>query len=491
MKEKKKFRILEDMFKGTSFDDFLFRPQYSSVDTRKVIGLAMPLTRNITIKVPIIGANMDTVTREKMMKTLALEGCFGFIDRNCSIQEQADRVQFVKRQHSYIIEKPSIISRRHTVAQAKQVMKANSVSGLLVESVLGSGVLVGILTHRDILAAGDDDLSLIEKYMTHLSDLVTAQPDISMEEAERLMLEKRVEKLPLVSRLERKICGLITLKDLSLAKQKPYSTKDKKGRLMVGATIGARGDYMERAEALITAGTDCILIDIAHADSRIIGKAVQNFRAKFKYIDLVCGNVATREGAQFLSCLGVDAIKVGVGPGRGCRTRLETGAGVPQLQAIRETFLEVGQKIPIIADGGIKNDKDIVLAILCGASTVMLGSMLSGTDEAPGELIEDPVSKKKVKIYRGMTSPEAVFDGSDVQDSLEERFNTPAEGQAIKVDYVGSVIDIIRRIKGHLQSAVSYAGESNLWNAHDKVSNLPENYLVRLSEASKRESFER
>ncbi len=491
MKEKKKSRVLESMFNGATFDDFMFRPQHSSIDTRRVVGLAMPLTRNITIKVPIIGANMDTVTREKMMKTLALEGCFGFIDRNCSIQEQANRAQFIKRQHSYIIEKPSVLSRRHTIAQAKHAMRVHGVSGLLIESILGSRVLVGILTNRDILAAGDDDSALIEKYMTRLSNVVTAQPDISMEEAERLMLEKRVEKLPLVSRQGRNICGLITLKDLSMAKQKPYSTKDKKGRLMVGAAIGARGDYMERAEALITAGTDCILMDIAHADSNVIGKAVKNFRAKFKDIDLVCGNVATREGAEFLSCLGVDAIKVGVGPGRGCRTRLETGAGVPQLQAIREAFLEVGREIPIIADGGIKNDKDIALAIFCGASTVMLGSMFSGTDEAPGELIEDPASKKKVKIYRGMTSPEAVFDGPDVQDSLEERFNTPAEGQAIKVDYIGSVVDIVRRMKGHLQSAVSYAGESNLWNAHDKISNLPENYLVRLSEASKRESFER
>ncbi len=486
-----KDRPLEPMFYGATFDDFLFRPQYSSVSTRREIQLGMPLTRNITIKVPIVGANMDTVTREKMLKALDLEGSMGFLDRNCSIEEQTERAKFVKRQHSHVIEAPVVLSRRHIIAQAKQAMRKHNVSGLLVEDVPESGILVGILTHRDILAAGEDDSAMIDKYMTHLDDLITAQPEISIDEAEKVMLEKRVEKLPLVTNPGRKISGLITLKDLRTAKQKPYSTKDKKGRLMVGATIGARGDYMERAEALISAGTDCILMDIAHADSYIIGKAVQNFRAKFKYVDLVCGNVATREGAGFLKILGVDAIKVGVGPGRGCRTRLETGAGVPQLQAIREAYLEVGDEIPIIADGGIKHDKDIVMAIWGGASTCMLGGKLSGTDEAPGELIEDPVSGKKQKVYRGMTSPEAVMDGPDVQESLEERFNTPAEGQAIKVDHVGSVVDIVKRIKGHLQSAVSYAGDTDLFHARQKIAINPEQYLIRLTEASKRESFER
>ena len=484
-------KFLEPMFLGATFDDFLFRPQHGLVNTRQEIKLAMPLTRNITIEVPIVGANMDTVTREKMMKTLALEGCFGFIDRNCSIQEQADRVQFVKRQHSYVIETPFVLSRRHSIAQAKQVMKSNGISGLLVEGVFKSEILVGILTHRDILAAGDDNSAMIDEYMTHLPELIMAQPEISMNEAEKLMLEKRIEKLPLVSKPGRKILGLITLRDLRMAKQKPYSTKDKKGRLMAGATIGARGDYMERAEALVAIGTDCILIDIAHADSDIIGKAVHDFRSKFQNIDLVCGNVATREGARFLADLGVDAIKVGVGPGRGCRTRLETGAGVPQLQAIRETFLEVGDSVPIIADGGIRNDKDVALAIFCGASTVMLGSMLSGTDESPGEIVEDPATRKKVKMYRGMTSPEAVYDGPDSHGDSDGRFNAPAEGQAVKVDYVGSVVDIVKRVKGHLQSAVSYAGEQTLINAHEKLSTKPSKYLIKLSDASKEESFER
>ncbi len=482
---------LEAMFYGATFDDFLFRPQHSSVSTRREILLGMPLTRNITIKVPIVGANMDTVTREKMMKALALEGCFGFLDRNCSIEDQVTRVKYLKRQHSHVIEKPAVLSRRHSIGEAKKTMKSHNVSGLLIEGTPGSGVLVGIFTHRDLLASRGNNSAMIGEYMTRLKDLVWAQPGITIEDAEKMMLEHRIEKLPLALKPGRKISGLITMKDLRVAKQKPYSTKDGKGRLLVGATIGARGDFIERAEALVEVEADCILMDIAHADSDVIEKAVKEFRLKFKNIELACGNVASREGAKFLMNLGADAVKVGVGPGRGCRTRLETGAGVPQLQAIREAYIGVKGEIPIIADGGIKNDKDIALAIFCGASTVMLGSMLSGTDEAPGELIEDPASKKKVKIYRGMTSPEAVFDGPEGEDSLEERFNTPAEGQAIKVDYVGSVVDIIKRVRGHLQSAVSYAGDTDLFHAHQKIAADPERYLIKLTEASKRESFER
>lgn len=482
---------LENIFEGATFDDFLFRPQHGVVGSRRRIDLTMPLSRSLNIKTPVVGANMDTVTREKMMKALALEGCFGFLDRNCSIEDQVARVRYIKRQHSHVIEKPAVLSRSHSIEQAKKMMKSHNVSGLLIEGTYGSGILVGIFTHRDLLVARGDNSAMIGKYMTPLRSLIWAQPDITIEDAETIMLRNRIEKLPLASKLDRKITGLITMKDLRVAKQKPYSTKDRRGRLLVGATIGAREDFIERAEALIAAEADCILIDIAHADSEIIQNAVREFRAKFKDIELVCGNVASRDGAKFLMDLGADAVKVGVGPGRGCRTRLETGAGVPQLQAIREAYIGVRGEIPVIADGGIKNDKDIALAILCGASTVMLGGMLSGTDEAPGELMEDPASKKKVKIYRGMTSPEAVFDSPEGEDSLEERFYTPAEGQAIKVDYVGSVVDIIKRVRGHLQSAVSYMGHETLLKAHKDFRSVPSKYLIRLTEASRKESFGR
>lgn len=483
---------LEPIFYGATFDDFLLRPQHSVVKTRREISLAMPLSRHIKIEVPVVGANMDTVTREKMMQTLSLEGCFGFLDRNCSIEEQVWRVKYVKRQHSFIIENPNRLARTDTIGGAKEIVRSQNVSGLLIEEITGSNVLAGILSHRDILLAGNEDQRPVEEFMTPFKKLITASPKITIDQAEKLMLEHRIEKLPLIDK-NRKIKGLITIKDLHLFKQKPYSTKDKKGRLMVGATVGAMGDYLDRAGALLNAGADCILMDIAHSDSDVMGSAVRQFKKKFKNIELVCGNVGTGTGAKFLMELGASAIKVGIGPGRGCRTRLEVGAGVPQLQAIREAYLATGGKMPIIADGGVKNDKDIAMAIFAGASTVMLGSMLSGTDESPGVIIDDPVAKRKMKIYRGMTSVEAVLDGGKLKtDSAELLQGSQAqEGQSISVPYTGSVIEIIKRIKDHLRSAVSYAGEDTLLAAHRKIAANPEKYLITLSDSAKKESWER
>jgi IMP dehydrogenase len=235
---------------------------------------------------------------------------------------------------------------------------------------------------------------------------------------------------------------------------------------------------------------DVLLLDVAHADSATVADAVGEIRKHVAKVPLVVGNVATAEAARRLADLGVDAIKVGVGPGRGCRTRLETGAGVPQLQAVREAHLATEGRVPIIADGGVRDDKDLFLAIACGASTVMLGSLLSGTDEAPGMLVEDPATRQKMKLYRGMTSPEAVVDGTEA-DELAEALRTPAEGQSVRVPYVGSVVGILARMRGHLQSAVSYAGEATLRAAHEKIAREPGRYLVPLSEASRRESFVR
>ncbi|MBI2068790.1 MAG: IMP dehydrogenase [Candidatus Yanofskybacteria bacterium] len=486
-----KSKKIEQIFEGATYGDFLFRPQFSVVKSRRDVDLTMPLTRNIRLNVPIVGANMDTVTREKMMKTLSLEGCFGFLDRNCSIVEQAARVKHVKRQHSFVIENPIMIPRKNTVADAGKILESQNISTLLVEEGPGSGTLAGILTHRDLLAAQGKESEPLERFMTPFRKLVTASPNISMNNAENMMLEERIEKLPLINK-NRKITGLITMRDLRLAKQKPYSTKDKKGRLMVGAAIGAAGDYMERADALVSAGVDCVLMDVAHSHSDIVKVAVKKFKSKFKSMDLICGNVATKEGAKFLMDLGADGIKVGIGPGRGCRTRLEVGAGVPQLQAVREAYLAVQGRVPIIADGGVGNDKDIALAILSGASTVMLGSMLSGTDESPGIVIEDPSTRRKVKMYRGMTSAEAVIDNFLKRDPEDVLTNSQAqEGQSVTVPYVGSVTDVIKRIKDHLRSAVSYAGEKDLYGAHKKVSSNPADYFIRLSDASRKESFER
>ncbi len=480
---------IEPLFVGRTFDDFLLRPQHSPVATRRQVDLTMPLVPGIELALPVLGANMDTVVGEEMAKTLALEGAIGFLHRNCSIRNQADSVRYVKTRHSFVIEHPAMLERGATIGDARQEARKTNSSSLLIEDGRGSGRLAGILSHRDMPLDRRSDARPVTDFMTPRERLVTRPPTVSMEEAERAMFEHRVEKLPLVDAGDR-VCGLVTMRDLKLHKQKPHSTKDARGRLRVGAAIGATGDYLERAQALVEQELDVLLLDVAHADSDVVVAAVGELRKKVARVPLVVGNVATAEAARCLRDLGAQAIKVGVGPGRGCRTRLETGAGVPQLQAVREAWCATGGAVPIIADGGVKDDKDLFLAIACGASTVMLGSLLSGTDEAPGLVVEDPQTRQKMKLYRGMTSPEAVVDASE-GDELAEALRTPAEGQSVRVPYVGSVVDILDRMRGHLQSAVSYAGESSLRAVHDKIARDPERYLVPLSEASRRESFDR
>ncbi len=482
-------RDLEPLFLGRTFDDFLFRPQHSPVATRRDVDLAMPLVPGVDIGMPVVGANMDTVVGEEMAKTLALEGAFGFLHRSCPIEVQAARVRYVKTRHSYVIESPLVLPRRATIAEVRRLIEKHRSSGILIEETPGSGLLAGLLSQRDLPFGEESGERLVEELMTPVARLVTRPPSVSLEEAERTMWEHRVEKLPLVDEGGR-IRGLVTMRDLRLFKRKPFSVKDGRGRLRVGAAIGAAGDFLERAEALVAAEADVVLMDVAHADADVVFRAVPAFRKRFPDVPLVVGNVATADGARGLADLGVSAVKVGVGPGRGCRTRLETGAGIPQLQAVREAWLAVGDRVPVIADGGIRNDKDVFLAIACGASTVMLGSLLSGTDESPGIVVEDPATRQKVKLYRGMTSPEAVADGATT-DGLAEALSTPAEGQTVRMPYVGSVVDILARLAGHLRSAVSYAGEATLAGAHRKIAADPERYLVPLSAAAREESFDR
>lgn len=480
-------REVEPLFVGRTFDDFLFTPQHSPVSTRREVDLSMPLAAGLTLSLPVVGANMDTVMGPEMAKTLALEGGFGFLHRNCTIADQAEWVRYVKTRHSYVIADPILLPRTATIGQARQTIHEHKASGILIEETAGGRILAGILSHRDMPLDASDEDRLAADFMTPRARLVTRPPTVTIDEAEQVMFQHRVEKLPLVDEQHR-IKGLITMRDLKLYKQKPHSVKDGRGRLRVGATIGATGDYLERAEALLAQEVDCILVDVAHAASDVVARAIKAFRARFDGVLLVVGNVATAPAARWLMELGVDAIKVGVGPGRGCRTRLETGAGVPQLQAVRQAYLGTDGKVPIIADGGVQNDKDVFLAVACGASTVMLGSMLSGTDEAPGIVVEDPATRQKMKLYRGMTSPEAVADAT-TGDRLAEALSTPAEGQSVRVPYMGSVVGILQRIRGHLQSAVSYAGESDLTAVHRKIAADPGRYLIPLSEAARRESF--
>jgi len=463
------------------------------VSSRSIVDLTGRLSNHHEISLPIVSANMDSVTGSAMAKTVALEGGVGIIHRAMSIMEQAREVTQVKRSHSYIVEKPLCLQRGATVREARLFTRKHNITGILIEERPGSYQLAGLLSNRDMPWSEGMEERRVEEFMTPADRLVTAEPDISVTEAERILFEKRIEKLPLVNR-DGIIQGLITKKDLILSRQRPYSSKDKKGRLLVGAAIGARGDYLERADELIKAGADILVVDIAHGHSDVMKKAVGSFRKHIGDAELICGNVGTAEGALFLKELGVDGIKVGIGPGRGCRTRLETGAGVPQLQAIREVWHAVNDSIPIIADGGVRNDKDIFLAIACGASAVMLGGMLSGTDEAPGHVIIDPATGQKQKLYRGMTSPQAVLEAlydAEQEENAEDALSTPAEGQEMQVPYKGSVIDVLQRIRGHLASAVSYAGGGTLREVRARIVPHPLRYLIPLSESSYRESYER
>ncbi len=484
----KKTRV-EPLFLGATFDDFLLRPQRGRVESRRQIDLALPLVRGIVLRLPIVGANMDTVTGPEMAKALALEGGIGFLHRNGTIAEEARSVGLVKRQHAHIIEEPRVLWRKHGLGEARRLMERLHISGILLEEKPGSRILAGILSHRDVPGFPVAEDAPVERFMTPFEQLVTAPPEVTLEEAEQRMYRHRKEKLPLIDQ-HRRIRGLITMRDLRLAKNRPDSTKDAKGRLVVGATIGVRGDFLERAQAVLDAGADCLLLDVAHAHSSVVEQGVKAFRRRFPGVPLVCGNVGTGEGASFLARLGAAAVKIGIGPGRGCRTRLETAAGVPQLQAVREAWLAVGDRVPLIADGGVRDDKDIALAILAGASTVMLGSALAGTDESPGVTIDDPSTGQKTKIYRGMTSPQAVLAGATGEDA-DDLLATPQEGQTVEILYRGSVSSILARIRGHLQSAVSYAGETSLRAARAKVARAPGEYLIRLSEASRKESFVR
>jgi IMP dehydrogenase len=486
-------RALEPEFVGRTYDDFLFRPQAGAVPSRSEIGLQGALTRRLALELPVVSANMDSVTGARMASTMALEGGLGIVHRAMTIEAQARSVAKVKRSHGYVIDQPLMLPREATVREAREFTRQHNITGILIEEARGSGVLAGLLSNRDMPWTDGHDDRKVQEFMTPAAELVTAPPGLSAAEAERLMFERRIEKLPVVD-AERRVRGLITKKDLILSRQRPYTTKDGKGRLRVGAAIGARGDFLERAAELRRAGADLLVVDIAHGHSEVMREAVEALRARSAEAELICGNVGTAEGARFLRDLGADGIKVGIGPGRGCRTRLETAAGVPQLQALREAWCAVGDAVPIIADGGVKDDKDVFLALVCGASAVMLGSLLSGTDESPGHVIVDPATREKRKIYRGMTSPQAVFEAlydEEATEAVTVALDVPAEGQEMQVPYRGSVVDILHRIRGHLRSAVSYGGGRTLGEVRERVLADPLRYLIPLSEASRRESYER
>jgi IMP dehydrogenase len=448
-----------DIVQGLTFDDVLLVPKRSPIVSRSQTNLRTKLSRNITLNIPIISANMDTVTESGMAIALAREGGIGIIHRFMTIEDQVDEILKVKRSESVMIEQPYTIKPDLTVAEAKKAMAEYSVSGLLVED---RGKLLGIITRRDITFENNNRLKVSE-LMT--KDVITAKVGLTIDQAKEILHTKRIEKLPVVDD-KRHIVGLITSKDILKMEQYPYASKDKKGRLLVGAAVGVKGDYLERTEALLEAGADVIVVDIAHGHSENAINTVHMIKKAFPDCELIAGNVATGEGSRDLIKAGVDAVKVGVGSGSICITRVVTGSGVPQLTAVIDSVkVARDYDIPIISDGGIRNSGDITKALAAGASSVMIGSLFGGTDESPGKTLVK--NGKMYKMYRGMASFYASLGrkyreaGPQVVDSDDLNDYVP-EGVEAMVPYNGSVVEIIRQMAGGLRSGLSYCGAKTI-----------------------------
>jgi len=445
---------------GLTFDDVLLVPKFSDIVSRSQTDLTTQLSRNISINIPIISANMDTVTESTMAVTIAREGGIGIIHRFLTIQEEVDEVHKVKRAGSVIIENPYLINPEQTIQDAFKIMNEKQVSGLLVTD--SSSKLIGILTERDVLFEPVDCSKLVKDLMT--KDVVSAKPGIDFQQAKEILKNNRIEKLPLTDE-NNQIKGLITSQDISNLEKYPNASKDEKGRPLVGAAVGVKGDFMQRTEALLDAGVDVIVVDIAHGHSENAINTVKNIKKAFPNCELIAGNVATAHGTEDLIKAGVDAVKVGVGSGSICITRVITGSGVPQLTAVLDCA-KIGNEhnIPIISDGGTRTSGDATKALAAGAHSVMIGGILGGTDESPGSTISK--NGKRFKIYRGMASLGASL-GRKSKDSgnagLTDDLNDyVAEGVEGMVPYRGSVTDIITQITGGIRSGLSYCGAHNI-----------------------------
>jgi IMP dehydrogenase len=444
---------------GLTFDDVLLVPKRSPVVSRLQTDLRTKLSRNITLNIPIISANMDTVTESGMAVALAREGGIGIIHRFMTIEDQVDEILKVKRSESVMIEQPYTVKPDITVAEVKKAMAEYGVSGLLVED---GRKLVGIITRRDITFEKNNKRKVSE-LMT--KEVITAKAGTTIDQAKEILHKQRIEKLPIVDDKQR-IVGLITSKDILKMDQYPHASKDKKGRLLVGAAVGVKGDYLERAEALLEAGADVLVVDIAHGHSENAINTVQMIKKAFPNCELIAGNIATGEGARDLIKAGVDAVKVGVGSGSICITRVVTGSGVPQLTAVLDSVkVARDYDVPVISDGGVRTSGDITKALAAGASSVMVGSLFGGTDESPGKTLVK--NGKKYKMYRGMASFYASLgrkyreEGPEVVDSDDLNDYVP-EGVEAMVPYKGSVVEIVRQLVGGLRSGLSYCGAKTI-----------------------------
>ena len=491
---------LLERVRGCTFDDFLFVPQLGEVPSRNpaLLDLSTSFTAGIRLQRPLVSANMDTVTRAPMAIVMAEEGGIGVIDRGFragDIEPQVTEVATVKRTQHGTVSDPLSIGVSGSVAEARRVMRAAQVGTLVVVDT--DGRLAGLITERDVRFV--DGAAGVRDRMTPRDRLVVHIGTLSLQDAERVMVERKVKKLPLVG-ADGRVIGLITARDLIKHREHPFATRDGQGRLRVAAAIGATGDYLERAAELLRVGADALVIDIAHGHSRVMERAMLGVRARFGDVPLVAGNVATAEGVAFLLNLGADAIKVGIGPGGGCTTRLATNFGVPQVEALVRCHEAAAGKVPLIADGGVKRDGALVQALLFGGATVMLGSAFAGTLETPGETVLKPVlmpeSQKIVqvpfKVFRGMASVGAVRDRLDLEEAGPDELDAiGAEGLEVSVPARGSARGVIQNMLKHLCSAISYGGARSLDDLRKAFAADPDRFLVRLSAAARAESFQR
>jgi IMP dehydrogenase len=491
-----------ELVRGCTFDDFIFSPRYSVLERRDpaAIDLSCRLSRRIMLRRPIVSANMDTVTRAPMAIVQAEEGGIGIIDRGFrpgEIEPQVREVEKVKRTQHGVIADPYSVRPSAPLDEAASMMARSRVGSLVV--VDDARRLLGLLTERDIRFVNRAGVTVADR-MTPLDRLVIHTGPLEPAAAQQLMIERKVKKVPLVD--ERGVLiGLITARDLVRQRRMPFATRDAQGRLRVGAAIGATGDYLERASELVRAGVDVIVIDIAHGHSVVMDRAIAAFRKQFGDVEMIAGNVATAAGAAFLAERGADGIKVGIGPGGGCTTRMTTSFGVPQVQALVECRLAVaGSDVAVIADGGVKRHGALFEALMFGGDCAMLGSAFAGTEEAPGEVVHKsvllPESQKTVKVpfkvLRGMASLEAIRDRLDVEDAdTVELEAIGAEGMEVSVPARGSARTIVREMIKHLCSSISYGGAVSLSELREQFWKDPEQYLIRQSPSARRESYER
>ncbi|MFN8337279.1 MAG: IMP dehydrogenase [Cyclobacteriaceae bacterium] len=446
------------LFEALTYDDVLLVPAYSEVLPRET-STASKLTSKITLNIPIVSAAMDTVTEADLAIAMALEGGLGFIHKNMRIDQQAEQVRKVKRSQSGLILDPVTLSVNSTVQDAENIMREFKIGGIPV--IDSNGKLLGIITNRDLRFQKDMRVA-VEKIMTK-DNLITAPENITLDKAETILQQYKIEKLPIVNK-KGKLTGLVTFKDIQKKKNKPNACQDSYGRLRVGAAVGVTPDILERIEALKNAGVDVISIDTAHGHSKGVMDAAKRVKKKYPSLEIIVGNIATGEAAKALAKVGADAVKVGVGPGSICTTRVVAGVGLPQLSAVYEASKALkGSGVPVIADGGIRFSGDIVKALAAGADSVMIGSLLAGTDEAPGEMII--YEGRKFKSYRGMGSLEAMEVGSkdryfqDVEDDIKKLV---PEGISGRVPFKGLVSEVLYQMVGGLRAGMGYCGAKNI-----------------------------